>query len=212
MSVIHLPRWALAFVAAAGALAGQDSVPPAPATAQGIRPQFEIGAGRTIPTGDFKADASGDGFDGGWSGTARVTLKAPQSALGLRIDAAYSANSANTQLKNHLTTAFGSPSDESMTLIGLNAALTHVFAPRARVTPSLFGGVGAYRVTIGVTSGGTTAHSSTTRLAWHLGGELTYRALFLEVRYVAVAAVTGLHKTRFFPISVGVRFGGGSAH
>jgi hypothetical protein len=212
MSVIPFPRWALAYMAAAGALAGQDSVPPAPATGQGIRSQFEIGAGRTIPTGDFNADTSGNGFDGGWTGTARVTLKAPQSALGLRIDAAYSANSANTQLKNHLTTAFGTPSDETITLIDLNAALTYVFAPRARVTPSLFGGVGAYLVTIGVTSGGTTAHSSTTRLAWHVGGELRYRALFLEVRYVAVAAVTGLHQTTFFPITAGVQFGRGTAH
>jgi hypothetical protein len=206
MSAIHFPSWALAFMAAAGALAGQDGVLLAPITAPGIRSQFEIGAGRTIPTGDFNADASGDGFDGGWSGAARVTLKAPQSALGLRIDAAFSANSANSQLKNHLTTAFGKPSDETMTLIGLNAALTHAFAPRGRVTPSLFGGVGAYLVTIGVTSGGTTAHSSTTRLAWHVGGELTYRALFLEVRYVAVAAVTGLHQTTFFAITAGVRF------
>jgi hypothetical protein len=139
-------------------------------------------------------------------------LQEPQSAFGLRIDAAYSANSANTQLRNHLTTALGTPSDETITLIGLNAALTHAFAPRACVTPALFGGVGADLVIVGVTSGGTRAHSSTTRLAWHVGGEVTYRALFLEVRYVAVAAVTGLHKTTFFPITAGVRFERGSAH
>ena len=101
---------------------------------------------------------------------------------------------------------------ETITLIGLNAALTHAFPPRARVTPLLFGGIGAYLVTIGVTSGGTTARSSATRLAWHVGGELTYRAVFLEVRYSAVAAVTGLHKTTFFPITFGVRFGRRSAH
>jgi hypothetical protein len=211
MSVIRVPYGALAFMAAAGALAGQDSVPAAPAPAQGIRSRFEIGVGRTLPVEDFNADTSGDGFDGGWTATARVTLTRPQSALGLRLDGAYSANGANTSLKNHLTTSFGQPADETITLIGLHAALTYAFAPRARVTPSLFGGVGAYRVTFGVTSGGTTAHNSTTKLAWHVGGELTYRVLFLEARYIAVAAVTGAHRTTFVPITAGVRLGGGRA-
>ncbi len=51
-----------------------------------------------------------------------------------------------------------------------------------------------------------------TKLAWNLGGGLVYGlrgvALFLEARYVNVAAVPGFPRTTFLPITAGVRLGG----
>ncbi len=69
-----------------------------------------------------------------------------------------------------------------------------------------------YHVTISVTSGGVTADNSETKFAWNLGGGMLYRvreaALFVEARYLNVAAVSGLPRTTFFPITAGIRFGG----
>ncbi len=180
------------------------------ARAQGTRPVFEVALGRTIPIGDLHAAASGEGFDGGWTAGGRLTLERPNSRLGLRIDASYAGASANDQLKADLTTALGQPSDESMTLLGADASLTYRLGPNARVAPSLFGGVGLSFVSIGVTSGSATTHSSAVKPAWQLGGELRYRAVFLEVRYVAVAAIAGFPRATFIPIALGVRVGRGS--
>lgn len=176
-------------------------------TAQGIRSQFGIGLGRAIPTGAFRGDTSGEGFDAAWMATVEVTLYRPRTPFALRVDAGYGAPGANDRLKSDLTTALGQPADESIKLLGANAALTAALARGARVTPHLFGGVGVYRVTVAVTAGSTTTHNSATRLAWHLGGDVTYRALFLDIRYASVAAVSGFPKTTFFPVTVGLRFG-----
>lgn len=193
--------WGVTLASALGAATG---------SAQGPRPQFALAVGRTIPSGAFRADASGEGFDAGWTAAVRVTLKGPRPRLGLRFNAGVSTNGANDQLKTDLTTALGQPSDETITLVGANAALTYVLTPNWRVTPSLFGGLGLSFVWLGVTSGSGSTHSSGIKPAWHLGGELSYRALFLDVAYVSVAAVAGLHRSTFFPITLGYRFAGGS--
>jgi hypothetical protein len=177
------------------------------AAAQGIRPQFGIGVGRTIATGAFRGDSSGEGFNDAWTGMVEVTLRRSDSRLGLCLDFAYGAHGANDQLKSGLSTRFGQSADESTKLLGANAGLIFALKRSSGVTPHLFGGVGVYHVTISVTAGGTTSDNSATRLAWHLGGRLTYRALFLDVRYVSVTAVTGFPKITFFPITAGIRFG-----
>ncbi|HXL53523.1 MAG TPA: outer membrane beta-barrel protein [Gemmatimonadales bacterium] len=196
---------------AASALVVVYALGVASATAQGIQAQFGVGLGRAIPTGAFRGDSRGEGFSGAWTGTAHVTLQAPRWPVGLRIEAVYAAHTANDQLKSDLTTSFGQPADETIKLPGASAAVAYALKRGQRVTPSVFGGIGVYHVTIAVTTGGTTTHNSATRLGWQVGGELTYRAVFLELRYVAVAAVPGFHKTAFFPITAGVRFGHPSA-
>lgn len=192
---------------AASALALACALAVTSATAQGIRPQFGIGVGRAIATGAFRGDTSGEGFDNAWTGMVEVTLRRAASPLGLCLDFAYSAPGANDQLKSDLSTRLGQSADESTKLLGANAGLTYAFARSSPVTPHLLGGVGVYHVTISVTAGGTTTDNSATRLGWHLGGRLTYRALFLDVRYVSVAAVAGFPKTTFFPVTAGIRFG-----
>ncbi len=191
-------------------LAGALGVPTL--AAQGIRSQFGIGIGRAIPTGAFRRDTSGEGFNASWLGRVEVTLHRPGSPLGLRLDAAYSAHGANDQLKSDLTTALGQPADESIKLLGANAALTTALGRGSRVSPHLFGGVGVYHVTVSVTAGSTTTHNSGTKLAWQVGGDVTYRAIFLDVRYVAVAAVAGFPRTALFPITAGILFGRNSEH
>ncbi len=142
--------------------------------------------------------------------TGHVTLRAPSQLqrLRLRIDATYARNGANDRLKADLTTAFGRPADERITLLGADASAVYPFAPASRFASSLFGGIGVWHSTITVSVGGGSTHTSATKLAWQLGGELTGRGrLFLEVRYVAVAAAKGYPRTSFFPVSVGVRLG-----
>lgn len=177
------------------------------ASAQGIQSQYGIGLGRIIPTGAFRSDTSGEGFDAAWALTAHVTLRIPIRRLGLRIDAGFGRNGANEQLKDALTTAFGQPADETITLLGADASLLYALGLRSRFSYSVFGGVGIWHEAISVKAGSATSHSSVTKLAWQLGGELTYRVLFLELRYVSVAAATGYPRVSFFPLSVGVRFG-----
>ncbi len=177
------------------------------AAGQETRPAFGIVLGRTIPTGDFHAAASGEGFDGGWTAGGRLVIERSNSRLGLRIDASYAEHGANDQLKADLTTALGQASDENMTLLGVDASLAYRFLPASRVAPSLFGGVGLWFVSIGVTSGSTTNHTSALKPAWQLGGEVRYGSVFLEARYVAVAAMSGSPRATFFPIALGVRLG-----
>jgi opacity protein-like surface antigen len=192
---------------AASALALACALGVTSATAQGIRPEFGIGVGRTIATGAFRGDSSGDGFNDAWTGMVGVTLHRSRSPLGLCLDVAYSAHGANDQLKSDLSTRLGQSADESTKLLGANAGLTLALARTSPVAPHLFAGVGVYHVTISVTAGGTTTDNSATRLAWHVGGGVTYRALFLDIRYVSVAAVRGFPKTTLFPVTAGVRFG-----
>ncbi len=180
-------------------------------TAQGIGSQFGIGLGRAIPTGAFRGDTSGEGFNASWLGMVEVTLHRPRSPLGLRLDLGYSAHGANDQLKSDLATSLGQPADESIKLLGANAALTAALGRGSRLTPHLFGGIGVYHVTISVTAGSTTTHNAGTKLAWQVGGDVTYRALFLDIRYVSVAAVSGFSSTTFFPVTVGLRFNERSA-
>ena len=180
---------------------------PATAAAQGLRPQFGVAAGVGLPTGDYHA-----GFNGASQGMALVAVKLPAWPVGLRADATYGTNGANDQLKAALTAAFGQPADEKTKLLGANVDLTYPSGSAARIRPYLLGGIGVYHVTISVTSGGATADNSETKFAWNLGGGMIYRvgdaALFLEARYLNVAAVSGLPRTTFFPITAGVRFGG----
>lgn len=179
--------------------------------AQGIRPRFGVATGWAAPTGDYHATANGDGFNTAWQGMAFVAFRVPGWPVALRLDGTYGRNSANDQLKAHLTTAFGVPSDERATLLGANLDLTYPASSESRASPYLVGGVGVYHVTISVTSGGSTADDGRTRFAWNLGGGITYRlggvAPFLEARYVDVGAGSGFPATTVFPITAGIRFG-----
>ena len=178
------------------------------AVAQGTRPQFGIGIGRSIPTGAFRSDTTGEGFAGGWAVTGHVTLRAPLhlQRLRLRFDATYARNGANDRLKADLTTAFGQPADEHMTLLGTDANIVYPLARGSRFAPSVFSGIGVWHSRVSVTVGGASTHTSATKLAWQLGGEVTVGPIFLELRYVMIAAAKGYPRVSFFPVTLGARF------
>jgi opacity protein-like surface antigen len=184
----------------------------ASARAQGLQPRFGVGASIAIPRGDFHAVANGEGFNTGWQGMGLVAVNLPARRLGLRFDVSYGANSGNAQLNNDLTTSLGQSSTEQVKLLGANLDLTYALPSAARIRPYLLGGLGIYHVTISVTSGSATTDDTATKVAWNLGAGATYHlarvALFLEARYVSVAAAASFPRTTFLPITAGVRFGG----
>ena len=178
------------------------------AVAQGARSHIGIGIGRSIPTGAFRSDTTGEGFAGGWAVTGHVTLRAPLQLqrLRLRIDATYARNGANDRLKADLTTAFGQPADEHMTLLGADANVVYPLARGSRFAPSLFGGIGVWHSSVSVSVGGASTNPSATKLAWQLGGEVTSGPIFLELRYVMIAAAKGYPRVSCFPVTLGARF------
>lgn len=180
--------------------------------AQGLHPQFGIGMGLTVPVGDYHATARGQGFNSAWQGLALMVLKPPSLPVGLRVDASYSGNSANEQLKGDLTSAVGQPSDEKTKLLGASLNVTYPASSAARVKPFVIGGIGLYHTTLSTTIGTSTTQESATKLAWNLGGGVVYGVggvvLFVEARYVNVAAVSGFPRVTFLPLAAGVRVGG----
>ena len=187
------------------------------ARAQGLEPRFGVGASVAIPTGSYHAASNGEGFNTGWQGMGLVAFKLPMGPLGIRVDVTYGTNAGNDQLNSNLTTNLGRPTTEESKLLGATADLTYAFATARRTRPYLLGGLGLYHLTIAVTSGGATSDDTATKLAWNLGGGVAYRlsgvAVFLEARYVTVAAAATaaaatFPRTTFFPITAGVRFGG----
>ena len=180
--------------------------------AQGVHAQFGLGGGLTAPVGDYHSTAGGQGFSTAWHGLALLAFKLPVLPVGLRVDLSYGSNGANNTLKDSLTTRVGAPTDEKTKLAGASVNLTYQSSSAARVKPYAIGGVGVYHTTISVSTSGSTSDRAATKLAWNLGGGLTLGlrgvALFLEARYVNVAAVSGFPRTTFLPFTTGIRFGG----
>lgn len=198
--------------AGAGGVGGVAAlVAAAVLAAQGLEPHFGVGVGRAVPLGDYHALATGQGFNAGWQAMGLVFVKPARLPVVVRLDATYGTNRANDQLRTALTTALGRPTDEQVKLVGANLDLTYARASAARLHPYVLGGMGLYHVTISVTAGDSTTHSSGTEFAWNLGGGLSYpvrsAALFLELRYVNAAAVSGFPRTTVLGLTTGVRTG-----
>ena len=141
--------------------------------------------------------------------TGHVTLRAPLrlERLRLRIDATYARNGANDQLNADLTSAFGQSSDEHIMLLGADANAVYPLTPASRFGLFPFGGIGVWHSFVRVHVGEASTHTNDTKLGWQLGGEITRGPVFLELRYVRIAAAKGYPAIAFFPVSVGVRFG-----
>jgi opacity protein-like surface antigen len=188
------------------------SLAAVPVAAQGVHPQFGLGGGLTAPVGAYHATADGQGFSTAWHGLALLAFKLPALPVGFRIDASYGANSANSTLKDSLTTRLGRPTDEKTKLAGASINVTYQSSSSVRVKPYAIGGVGVYHTTISVRTSDSTTDHAATKVAWNLGGGLIVglrgAALFFEARYVNVAAVSGFPRTTFLPFTVGIRFGG----
>ncbi len=139
--------------------------------------------------------------------------EAAQAPVVIRLSGSYSANGANEQLKADLTNFVGQPTDAKYHLTGATLEAGYEFGSSFRRV-YLFGGGGPYRVRLSVTSGGATADTSRTKFAWTVGGGIvwdvsrTNTGIFLEARYIHVAATFGGPAETFMPLSGGLRFGG----
>src|SRR3989454_12807085 len=98
-SAIRVPAVSLVVTLATAAIAA----------AQGMRTQFGLGASLTVPTYDFHADASGEGFNAGWQGMLLVDLKPRSSPVGFRFDGTYGQNGGEGQLDAALPPVVGGP-------------------------------------------------------------------------------------------------------
>jgi len=186
-------------------------VATATAVAQGTRAQFGVGASVTVPTGDYHADAAGDGFKVGWQTMALLDVRPSGSPLGFRVDAAYGQNSGNDKFNADVSAAAGAPATGRTRLLGGNADVTYHFRPAGGIRGYLLGGIGVYSVQLALTSVGATGEGSETRFTWDVGGGFVYgndsTALFVEARYVAIAPF-GRLKATFLPFTAGIRTGG----
>lgn len=183
------------------------------AAAQVIRPEYGVGGGLTVPTGDFHADARGEGYNTGWQGTAWVGFKLLRTSLGIRVDGSYGENGANDKLKADVTAVAGQPADAKTKLLGGSLNLTYEFRSSSPMKAYVLAGIGFYNTKVLVTSGNVTAEASATKLAWNGGAGFSYgvgsAALFLGVRYFAIPSPFGPGSdVRYVPIIVGVGRGG----
>jgi opacity protein-like surface antigen len=180
--------------------------------AQGNAPRFGIATGLAMPVGSYHS-SGGEGFNTAWQIMALVAFKPPVIPFGVRVDVTYGAHDANDQLNGDLTSRIGQPATEKAKLVGGNVDVVYPAASAARVQPYVLGGIGVYHTTITVTVADSTPTDADTKLAWNLGGGISYSvrsiALFLEVRYISAGAVTGFPRSTVLPITAGVRFGGG---
>ena len=195
-----------------GALVLGCTVGTATAAAQIVTPYLGVGFGATVPTGDFHADANGDGYNAGWHGLAFIGFNLLKLPVGFRVEGAYNHNSANDRLKAAASALLGAPADSKTELLGGNVDLTCQFGISSPARAYVLGGSGLENVRVSVTSGGVTKDTRETRFAWNVGAGLTYgiggAALFLEARYFDVPEASSGMKIAFFPITAGIRFGG----
>ena len=189
---------------------------PVAAGGQSGRPLFGVGFGLAVSNGAYHSDgnSNGEGFDTGWVGTMHAGFKLPKVPVVIRLSGSYSANGANEQLKGALTNALGRPTDAKFHLLGALVDAGYEFGTSFRRV-YLFGGGGPHRVRLSVTSGGVTADTSATKFAWTVGGGIVWdvsrsnTGIFLEARYVHVAAAFDTPPVTFMPLMLGIRFGGG---
>jgi opacity protein-like surface antigen len=134
----------------------------------------------------------------GWQGTAAVSFTLRNLPIGAQLDGSFSRFSDET------------PFDISSQLIygTANAVYRFQSSPETRIRPYLIGGVGVYN---SKETGDDALGGSATKFGINAGAGIDFRAgsagLFLEGRFHNVF-VTGPN-VEFFPINIGVRFGGG---
>jgi opacity protein-like surface antigen len=146
--------------------------------------RFGLGAGVTLPIGDF-----GDFDKMGVNILAVFETPLANSPLYLRADGVYSSTSHDA--------GGGSTS----ILGGAVSALYHFSAPRATARPYVLGGLGLYNVDF--------SPGSETKIAYAFGGGVLFNLsgfnAFAEARYISVQ--TDGPSTTFIPLSVGLMFG-----
>lgn len=172
------------------------------------RARFGLGAGATMPRGEFHSDALGEGFKAGWQGMIFLEFRAPEKPLGVRVDVVFGSNAANDQWN----TASGT--SDKLRMLGANADVIYSFLRSAQgISAYALAGAGTYRLTLSSTSAGITTDDSENKFGWNAGAGATYPmgglSLFLEARYNSIATtIVSSDKLPFIGLVAGVRFGG----
>lgn len=154
--------------------------------------EFSLGAGVGIPLGNFD-----DVVKIGWQGTGAVSFAPKNLPVGIQVDGSFSRFSDET------------PFDINSQLIYGTADAVYKFqsSEDTKFRPYLIGGLGIYN---SKETGSDALGGSSTKFGINAGAGLDFKAgsagLFLEGRFHNVF-VAGPN-VEFFPINLGVRFGG----
>lgn len=169
----------------------------APAMAQGAK--FSLGGGLTLPLSDF-----GDVASTGWHGLAAVGFQPANLPVGFQIDGMYQRfgfEDAPDDFDGNIQVIQGTA----------NVVYTFVTAEESTFHPYLIGGVGLYNSK--ATGDDVISDESETDFGINAGAGFDFQAgsvgLFVEGRFHNIFADP--ENTRFIPITVGIRLGGGGA-
>jgi len=157
--------------------------------AEAQKASFWLGAGLTMPMGDY-----GDGASTGFHGLGAVSFGLGTGPLGVRVEGMYN----RTGLEQGV--------DGNTSILGGMASLLYTFPSKGTVRPYVLGGVGYYQQKIEATVPGFSVDTSESNAGFGGGAGLLLAlkatSLFAEVRYISVSGDT------FVPITAGIRFGG----
>jgi opacity protein-like surface antigen len=155
--------------------------------------RFGVGGGLLLPTGDY-GTLDKMGFTGG----VGVVVPIGTTPAAVRIEGTFSQTSHDSA-----AVGFGGKTK----IIGGMASLVYSFQAGGSVTPYILGGLGYYNVKIDVTGLGSGDES---KVGFGGGGGIRFpmgsASLFAEARYMSIS--TSGSSLTFFPIIVGVSFGG----
>lgn len=155
--------------------------------------KFGIGAGASVPNGDFA-----NGIETGYHFLATAGIKPPLSPVGFRVDGMF--NQFNGK----------SPSTSKLNVMGLNANAILSMPGAIVLSPYAIGGVGMYRSSISPKISGVDPSND---LGVNIGGGISFAlagfGAFAEIRLHNIMADNGAGGTtnqRFIPITFGITF------
>ncbi|MFL5402694.1 MAG: hypothetical protein ACJ8BF_07740 [Gemmatimonadales bacterium] len=155
--------------------------------------EFSLGAGIGIPLGNFD-----DAVKIGWQATGAIAFAPRSLPVGIQVDGTFSrfSDEGSLDVKNQLI--YGTA----------NAVYRFKSSADTKLRPYLIGGLGVYNSKL---TGNDALSESSTKFGINVGAGCDFKAggvgLFVEGRFHNVF-VSGPN-VEFFPINVGVRFGGG---
>jgi hypothetical protein len=155
--------------------------------------EFSVGGGLGVPLGNFD-----DVVKIGWQGTAAVSFLPRNFPVGFQVDGAFSQFGDETPLDVKSQLIYGT----------VDAVYRFQSSADSRFHPYLIGGVGAYNFK---QTGSDALGPSNTEIGINAGAGFDFKAgsagLFIEGRFHSV--FIGGPNLQFFPINLGIRFGGG---
>jgi len=194
MNASHLRRAALvALVTACGAV-------PMTVRAQARAIQVGIGAGVTLPTGDYSECCKS-----GWNAGGFLQYRQPDQVVGLRVDLQYHGNDMKDEFLLTLGATPGTTGSGTI-LFGGAAGVLEVAPQESSVGWYLLAGGGIYQFELSVNESGISVSDSQTKFGFNAGAGLKFRvggaSLYVESRYHGVKVEDS--NITFVPLSFGI--------